>query len=725
MFTLVGKIKLNIISDGRDPLFTEDCYNELLSAIKSGKIESEISSQPSYLKLDNLSPARENIIRWYPFKENADILELNAQCGAVTSHLASKAGHLVSVTDSTAKAKIIAERNQDTDNLEIYSGKLGEVLTSIDKKFDYAVLIGGVLTKEELRLVKSALKDDGKLLIATENRLGVKYLAGCRDGITKNYYDSVNNYYNAEPKTYDRLTWSNLLTSVGFNDFTFKYPYPDYRMCETIFSDKHLPSENQLTNNLFGYEADRVSTFNETNFFNYAINANCFGEFSNSFFIEVGNDSGMIFVKFSNERNPDKRIFTVLTDTDNGISVKKYAATKKAVEYIKNLKSNEQKLADIYTDEFNIPSCTIENDYAEFDFISGKPLSALIDKHIAKKQMDELYNDLDILKKAINRLSANEPFTPSAEFTQYFGEYNFTKPLTASKYSFIDLIADNLIINDKINIIDYEWTFDFSVPVEFIAFRSLFTSKGISTLSEQDKRKVYAHLGADYDMFDTFLNMEIAFQNRVSSPTYDLQKIYSKISNKVYDISRIDFSKSHFISEVRNSSTDEIVISQTNCNNDFLLRFFAPDCDEFVFFPAEESLFLNNLNIIAYKGEEKIEITDFTHNADYINGLEMYFTSKPIIKIKNNGYDRIEIRFVAYLWNSSIISNIVTNTKSINELIDEVNNERYAHLELHNHYTKLDEQYNALYNQFNEFKNTKVFNLIPIKSAIKKLFKKK
>ncbi|MGN0660915.1 MAG: hypothetical protein ACI4JX_04270, partial [Oscillospiraceae bacterium] len=75
--------------------------------------------KPNYAKLDNLSCHRENIIQWYPFKEGASVLELCAECGAVTGGFAGRAGRVLSITDSEEKAKIIRTRYGSLKNLEV------------------------------------------------------------------------------------------------------------------------------------------------------------------------------------------------------------------------------------------------------------------------------------------------------------------------------------------------------------------------------------------------------------------------------------------------------------------------------------------------------------------------------------------------------------------------------------------------------------------------------
>lgn len=61
------------------------------------------------------------------------------------------------------------------------------------------------------------------------------------------------------------------------------------------------------------------------------------------------------------------------------------------------------------------------------------------------------------------------------KFKEVFGDVTLPDGLMAREYSNIDLIFENVILGDKYTIIDYEWSFGFPVPVEYIMFRSVFT----------------------------------------------------------------------------------------------------------------------------------------------------------------------------------------------------------------------------------------------------------
>ena len=88
----------------------------------------------------HITPIRKNIVNWYPFKENSEVLEIGAGMGAITGILCDKAKQVTSVELSKQRASAIEARCQDKENLEIIVGNFNDI--KFDKKFDYITLIG-------------------------------------------------------------------------------------------------------------------------------------------------------------------------------------------------------------------------------------------------------------------------------------------------------------------------------------------------------------------------------------------------------------------------------------------------------------------------------------------------------------------------------------------------------------------------------------------------------
>ena len=165
-----------------------DIEETLLKMAQEGKSFEDLpEDEVSFPMVYHFSGLRENILSWYPLKETDSVLEIGAGCGAITGMLCRKAGHVTSVELSKRRADINYARNRDKENLTIMVGNLNDM--TFPEKFDY-VVVNGVLeyamsftegkTPYEtfLQRMGAYLKPEGRLLIAIENRLGLKYFAG-------------------------------------------------------------------------------------------------------------------------------------------------------------------------------------------------------------------------------------------------------------------------------------------------------------------------------------------------------------------------------------------------------------------------------------------------------------------------------------------------------------------------------------------------------------------
>ena len=148
---------------------------------------------------------------------------------------------------------------------------------------------GNTPFKTFLENAKSYLKPNGKLLIAIENKFGLKYWAGAREDHTGRFFDSIENYPNdKEIQTFGKDELDNLIKSVGFEEARFYYPMPDYKLPKIIYSDDYLPKTDDLFD-IFSpnFDQDRVVLFNEKEAFKNIIKNNQFPFFANSFLVEA------------------------------------------------------------------------------------------------------------------------------------------------------------------------------------------------------------------------------------------------------------------------------------------------------------------------------------------------------------------------------------------------------------------------------------------------------
>ena len=185
--------------------------------------EDVLARENEWALLYHLSPIRENLLEWYDFGEGKSLLEIGAGCGGITGLFCKKCDRVVAIDLSKRRSMINATRNRNFDNLEIMVGNFEDI--QIEEKFDYVTLIGVLEYSiyyinspspfvDMLKKAKSYLKPGGKLIVAIENKYGIKYWAGAREDHTGNLMDGIMGYSGVERvRTFskDLTDWSSTI----------------------------------------------------------------------------------------------------------------------------------------------------------------------------------------------------------------------------------------------------------------------------------------------------------------------------------------------------------------------------------------------------------------------------------------------------------------------------------------------------------------------------------
>ncbi len=253
----------------------------------------------SWPVLYHLSSIREGILDWYPFSPDDEVLEIGAGCGAVTGALLKNSCHVTSLDLSFKRSLINAYRHRDYDNLDIYVSNFEDYVGKFPKKYSCITLIGVLeysalyINSAEpfvdmLKYAASMLNDDGTIIIAIENRLGLKYFAGCREDHLGMYFRGIEGYYPEDKiRTFSRKELLDIIFEAGMVCNRFYYPYPDYKFPKCIYSDEWLPKTGELNDNVRNFDADRLVVFDESRAFDSIISAGLFCELSNSFLVTL------------------------------------------------------------------------------------------------------------------------------------------------------------------------------------------------------------------------------------------------------------------------------------------------------------------------------------------------------------------------------------------------------------------------------------------------------
>lgn len=269
--------------------------DEMLQICKDKAIESTLQESNSWPLLYHLSKARENLLEWYEFDKDASLLEIGSGCGALTGLFSRKLNRVMCIELSRKRSLINANKNGDNGSAEIFVGNFQDVC--VNEKFDYITLIG-VLEYSKLYIndpkpfhamlnkIKGYLKPNGKVIIAIENKMGMKYFSGAAEDHTGQPFDGIDGYVKGgSAETFSKNGLEKLLKECGYVNQEFYYPMPDYKLPSVIFSDDYLPKKGDLRGMNKAYSGINYELFSEERAYDTVCEDGMFPYFANSFLV--------------------------------------------------------------------------------------------------------------------------------------------------------------------------------------------------------------------------------------------------------------------------------------------------------------------------------------------------------------------------------------------------------------------------------------------------------
>lgn len=530
-FETIGKVKLDLeYYTGDDQYCDGDVEDQLLEAAKkvgSGDYKSVIESNNNWPFLYHLSSLRGNIINWFPMNKGMKVLEIGAGCGAITSCIADRCGELTCVDLSKKRCLINAYRNQDKENITIKVGNFQDIEPDLDADYDLILLIGvfeyaaAYINDKDpyvtfLNIIKKHVKTKGNIVIAIENRLGLKYFAGCMEDHLGQYFKGIENYpEGGVVRTFSRPALEKIMKSADISQYSFYYPYPDYKFMHTLYSDDRLPVKGELTTNLRNFDRDRVLLFDEKIAFDSIIEDGQFSLFTNSYLLVIGQKPDVIYSRFSNDRDEKYAIRTDIINNSGKLSAVKSAVSDKSKLHIETI----EKAYELLTERFDggkLKICPLERigDGISFSYIKGITLEEKLDQLI-----DDEEEFVNLVKDYYERISYNQ----EKDITDY------------------DLIFPNIIIDEKDNwnVIDYEWTYEKVISAEDILARAVYCYKlGAGNRAKINGNELLEKITGRADLYneEKLKQDEIKFQKSVTGGFKSLSEMRDSIHNEVLPV---------------------------------------------------------------------------------------------------------------------------------------------------------------------------------------------
>lgn len=325
--------------------YLDGAEQHLLDALRGARDRSFLSPELGAFIHDwpseyHLTPYRATTFDAFGFTgEAARVLELGCGCGALTRWLGERCGEVHAIEGSIARAEVARTRCADLDNVIVYAANYSQ----LDERGTFDVVtLNGVLeyghlyhpdTRDphdaavaNLRVARRALREDGVLVLAIENRLGLKYFNGAREDHTGREFDSIEGY----PEPFSAVTFNGremerMLQDAGYAALDWFVPYPDYKLAHTIVNLQEVRDEHHIHNWLDGPAPDRGLSrrqhvaFNETLATREVVRAGLLKELANSHLVlayagdreearsRLGLDTDWVARHYSLGRTPEAR----------------------------------------------------------------------------------------------------------------------------------------------------------------------------------------------------------------------------------------------------------------------------------------------------------------------------------------------------------------------------------------------------------------------------------
>ena len=519
-------------------LINYDYYKEKENVYNDGEVESKILKyykDDVSINFDNddiyylTNDIRANVINWYPFNKDSDVLEIGCGCGTITKVLCNKCRHVCCVEGSKRRAEITYYRHKNFDNLEVYAGYFQDI--KFKNKFDYIVLIGVFEYAKRffsdkkdpydffMKRMLSLLKEDGKIIIAIENRYGIKYWAGASEDHLKEPYIGLEGYENTDICTYGKNEFIKLLSKYSLNNYKFYYPFPDYKLPYIIYTDDRLPTTSEIKKLPLFLYGDKAE-FDLTNVMCGLNDNHMLDFFSNSFIIEFGSSAATLsdvsYVKESVNRNYEYEIMTI-EEKDN---IYKVGLSNKASEHLKKMKNIHDELI-----KKGINCCSIHEQNNKFynQKIDGVFISDIISNLFNDKKIDEIKREI------LNLVEFYKTISVKKKIENKIFDKEYKKETYVLKKSIVDGNCSNIIKNNKGEyiFIDQEWIADCELPMDYLIYFSIIYIYDCNQSLEKYLKKweLFQSLNISQEKIKLYENFEKNF--------YEKRKVISERRNKL------------------------------------------------------------------------------------------------------------------------------------------------------------------------------------------------
>lgn len=421
----------------------------------------------------HLSTMRESLLNWYEFKDNAELLEIGGGFGALTGLFSDRCAHVTTVESSVFRAEAIHERYADRKNLDIYAGRIENI--TFKRKFDYVVLVGileniadvrgKAALSQFLQQTMKLLKPGGTLLLAVENRFGIRYFCGATEPRSGKPFTGLSREGGED--SFSRQELIDLLNESGLGHHKFYYPLPDYKLPQLIYSEHYLP-QSELRERLIPYciNPDTLIAV-ENDLYDELVRNHVFEFFSNSFLVECALDARfctVLFAAVTTDRGREHSFATTIHQDDTVLKRPLFANGQD------NTRMIHENILTLMERGIRVVPHRLEYDGLRMPYIHAPTLSDYLgqivnqDKTLFLSLIDKLYGCI---------LNSSEHAAPARGGAFNHGGTDNVDFGVILRKAYLDMIPFNCFyIDSNLVFFDQEFVKD-DCPAKYVLFRAL------------------------------------------------------------------------------------------------------------------------------------------------------------------------------------------------------------------------------------------------------------
>ena len=183
----------------------------------------------------------------------------------------------------------------------------------------------------------------------------------------------------------------------------------------------------------------------------------------------------VLYSKFSDDRKKKYCIRTDIVEIDGVKKVRKVPLYTEGQSHMTYISEVYTLLCQQYKDEkilFN--TCELKEDGIYLEYIPNETLQMQMESYMDAGDEAAIEKLLYEYIDKIQDFCKKKGFEKTDAFVEVFGDVEVPEDSVSLEVTDIDLIFSNVMVGEKWEVIDYEWTFMFPIPIKYVIYRAFF-----------------------------------------------------------------------------------------------------------------------------------------------------------------------------------------------------------------------------------------------------------